>query len=191
MMTSQLSGFRYLSLTLALLKPDITSMPYTLMQARQLILNEGFIVLRTNIIPKMKRSQAESFYEEHCGRFFYNRLVTYMSSGSVHAHILALPSESPNDTKAITTWRTLMGPTKVMKSRYTNPNSIRGSFGLSDTRNCSHGSDSLETAEREINFFFPTFNVSDFSGSLEEEMIIKKIGDSKLNIDKTNFVHYL
>ena len=92
-MHSQLNGLRHLSLTLALLKPDITNMPYTLQQARQLILNKGFIVIRSNIITKMKRDQAESFYQEHCGRFFYNRLVTFMSSGSVHAHILALPSE--------------------------------------------------------------------------------------------------
>jgi len=190
-MPSQLKSHRHLSLTLALLKPDITSMPYTLQQARHLILNTGFIVIRSNIITKMKRDQAESFYQEHSGRFFYNRLVTFMSSGSVHAHILALPSKLPNDTKAITTWRTLMGPTKVMKARYTEPNSIRGLFGLSDTRNCSHGSDSLETAMREINFFFPNFNMSDFHGSLEEEMLLKKYGDNMLNIDKTNFVHYV
>ena len=189
-MTPQLKEFRHLSLTLALLKPDITNMPYTLMQARQLILNEGFIVLRSNIIPKMKRDLAESFYKEHYGRFFYNRLVTYMSSGSVHAHILALPSESPNDTKAITKWRALMGPTKVMKTRYTDPDTIRGMFGLSDTRNCSHGSDSLETAEREMKFFFPNFNVSDFNGSFEEGEILKKFSDNVLNFDKTNFVHF-
>ena len=188
-MSSQLNGFRHLSLTLALLKPDITSMPYTLGHVRQLILDEGFIVLRSNLIPKMKRKQAESFYQEHYGRFFYNRLVTYMSSGSVHAHILALPSESPKDTKAITKWRTLMGPTKVMKTRYSDPNTIRGMFGLSDTRNCSHGSDSLETAAREINFFFPNFSLCDFRGSLEEEQILKKLGDKMLYIDKTNFVH--
>jgi len=188
-MSSQLNGFRHLSLTLALLKPDITSMPYTLGHVRQLILDEGFIVLRSNLIPKMKRKQAESFYQEHCGRFFYNRLVTYMSSGSVHAHILALPSESPKDTKAITKWRTLMGPTKVMKTRYSDPNTIRGMFGLSDTRNCSHGSDALETAEREINFFFPNFSICDFHGSLEEKQILEKLGDKMLYIDKTNFVH--
>ena len=190
-MHSQLNGLRHLSLTLALLKPDITNMPYTLQQARQLILNTGFIVIRSNIITKMKRDQAESFYQEHCGRFFYNRLVTFMSSGSVHAHILALPSELPHDTKAITTWRALMGPTKVMKTRYTEPNSIRGLFGLSDTRNCSHGSDSLQTATREINFFFPNFDLNGFHGSLEEEVFLKKFGDNMLNIDKTNFVHYV
>ena len=83
-----------------------------------------------------------------------------------------------------------MGPTKVMKTRYTDPNTIRGMFGLSDTRNCSHGSDSLETAEREMKFFFPNFNISDFNGSLEEEEILKKFSDNVLDLDKTNFVHF-
>lgn len=189
-MFQQSSGYRSLSLTLALLKPDITNMPYTLHQVRQMILKEGFIVLRSNIIPKMKRAQAEAFYEEHRGRFFYNRLVTYMSSGSVHAHILALPSNSSHDTNAIKIWRGLMGPTKVMKTRYSHPDTIRGSFGLSDTRNCSHGSDSLETAKREINFFFPHFDTIAFSGSMEEEQLLEKCGDNKLKIDSDKFVHY-
>jgi len=189
-MLPKFSSCRYLSLTLALLKPDITNMPYTLEQVRQMILKEGFIVLRSNIIPKMKRAQAEAFYEEHLGRFFYNRLVTYMSSGSVHAHILALPSNNYNDTNAIKAWRGLMGPTKVMKTRYIEPDTIRGSFGLSDTRNCCHGSDSLATAKREINFFFPNFDTTAFSGSLEEEELLKRFGDNKLKIDKNNYVHY-
>lgn len=189
-MSPQFGSYRYLSLTLGLLKPDITNMTYTLHQVRQMILQKGFIVLRSNIIPKMTRTQAEAFYEEHRDRFFYNRLVTYMSSGSVHAHILALPSNTPNDTNAIKVWRDLMGPTKVMKTRYTEPNSIRGSFGLTDTRNCSHGSDSLDTAKREIQFFFPNFDTFAFSGSLEEKTILQKYGDNNLKIDKNSFVHF-
>lgn len=190
-MLPQFNGCRHLNLTLALLKPDITRMPYSLEQVRQLILKQGFIAIRSNIIPKMSRSQAEDFYKEHNSRFFYNRLVTYMSSGSVHAHVLALPSDSATGTNAITTWRTLMGPTKVMKTRYNEPDTIRGLFGLSDTRNCSHGSDSLETAKREINFFFPNFDVIAFSGSLEEEKLLQKYGDNMLKLDHVHFVHYL
>lgn len=190
-MSPHLSAYRHLSLTLALIKPDITSMPFTLQQVRQAILDQGFLVIRSNIIGKMSRSQAEAFYEEHRSRFFYNRLVTYMSSGSVHAHILALPSCSTTDTNAITTWRKLMGPTKVMKTRYSDPDTIRGTFGLSDTRNCSHGSDSLETAKKEINFFFPTFDLDAFLGSLEEKEFLKKSGSNTLKLDRINFVHHL
>merc|ERR1719361_3261703 len=189
-MRPQYPNYRHLSLALALLKPDITNMPYTLHQVRQMILKEGFIVLRSNIIPKMKRAEAEAFYEEHRGRFFYNRLVTYMSSGSVHAHILALPSNSVNDSNAITTWRKLMGPTKVMKTRYSEPDTIRGTFGLSDTRTCSHGSDSLETAKREIEFFFPDFDPIGFSGSLEEKELLRKHRDNLLTLNQCKFVHY-
>lgn len=51
-----------------------------------------------------------------------------------------------------------MGPTKVFKSMFSHPNSIRGLFGLTDTRNACHGSDSPESVTREINIIFPDFN---------------------------------
>lgn len=50
-----------------------------------------------------------------------------------------------------------MGPTKVYKTIYTNPETLRGLYGLSDTRNACHGSDSLESVRREIGIFFPEF----------------------------------
>lgn len=58
----------------------------------------------------------------------------------------------------IANWRTLLGPTKVYKTIYSHPHSIRGRFGLSDTRNACHGSDSRESASREIKMFFPDFD---------------------------------
>ena len=182
---------RHLSLTLALLKPDITSMPFTLEEVRRTIIDNRFLVLRSNIIQKMTRAKAEAFYEEHHSRFFYNRLVTYMSSGSVHAHIIGLPSCTSNAVNAITSWRQLMGPTKVMKTRYTDPETIRGLFGLSDTRNCSHGSDSIKNARREMNFFFPEFDSDAFCGSLEEETFLQRYNEGTLRLDRVNFVHYL
>lgn len=60
---------------------------------------------------------------------------------------------------AISKWRTLLGPTKVFKAIFTHPESIRGQFGLSDTRNACHGSDSMQSAKREIELFFPKFDV--------------------------------
>jgi len=74
-----------------------------------------------------------------------------MSSGPVWTHILC-------GENAITKWRNLLGPTKVLKTVYDQPDSIRGRFGLTDTRNCAHGSDSQVTAMREIKFFYPNFN---------------------------------
>lgn len=59
----------------------------------------------------------------------------------------------------IAKWREMLGPTRVFRTTYTHPDSIRGQFGLSDTRNVGHGSDSMESAKREIEFFFSDFNV--------------------------------
>lgn len=78
-----------------------------------------------------------------------------------------------------------MGPTKVFKTRYTHPHTIRGQFGLSDTRNCSHGSDSPETVKREIDFFFPEFNDSKFFET--EEPLLREAEDDCF--DWENFVH--
>ena len=67
------------------------------------------------------------------GKFFYDRLVSYMSSGPFEPLVLAHPT-------AIEHWRRLMGPTKSYVARATAPNTIRGTYGLTDTRNSTHGS---------------------------------------------------
>ncbi|KAB7506682.1 Nucleoside diphosphate kinase 6 [Armadillidium nasatum] len=79
---------------------------------------------------------------------------------------------------AILKWRQLMGPTKVFRAHIESPNSIRGNIGLTDTRNSTHGSDSVENATQEIKFFFPEFimkeweekgrPVTTFEGSLKK-----------------------
>lgn len=56
-------------------------------------------------------------------------------------------------------WRQLLGPTKVFKTIYSHPESIRGLFGLTDTRNACHGSDSPESAVHEIRKIFPDFKL--------------------------------
>lgn len=53
-----------------------------------------------------------------------------------------------------------MGPTKVFKAVYTDPNCIRALYGISDTRNACHGSDSTASALREISIIFPEFDIS-------------------------------
>ncbi|XP_051511399.1 nucleoside diphosphate kinase 6-like isoform X2 [Myxocyprinus asiaticus] len=76
-------------------------------------------------------------------------------SGPMRAYILARDD-------AITHWRGMMGPTKVFRARFTSPNTLRGQYGLTDTRNTTHGSDSTESAKREIAFFFPEFAADDW-----------------------------
>lgn len=150
----------HLQLTLAILKPDLVQHPPNLEKVRQMIVDEKFLIVRSKYL-SLSRSRAEDFYVEHEGKFFYNRLVTYMSSGQCQPLILAR-------TGAIAHWRKLMGPTKVFSTRYTQPASIRGQFGLTDTRNSGHGSDSEETAAREIQFFFPEFDLQEWNAGDRE-----------------------
>ena len=85
-------------------------------------------------------------YEEHFGKPFYDDLVAFMSRGA----IVALVVEGPENTWEVV--RTMMGATNP---RQAAPGTIRGDLGILFTENLVHGSDSLESAEREINIFFP------------------------------------
>ena len=149
-----------LQLTLAILKPDLLQHPPYHRRVQQMILDSDFLVVRSNTI-HLSSSRAEKFYEEHREKFFYNRLVTFMSSGPCQPLILARED-------AISGWRELMGPTKVFRTRFSHPESVRGRFGLTDTRNVSHGSDSEETARAEISFFFPEFSETRWEGEERE-----------------------
>jgi len=108
-----------------------------------------------------------------------------MSSGPSHVHILGRENE------AIKTWRQLMGPTKVCKTRYESPESIRGLIGLTDTRNSTHGSDSDETATAEIKFFFPEFDYEHFFSSGQDELFLQSQVNGNLLLDRTSFQHFL
>ncbi|XP_006011783.1 nucleoside diphosphate kinase 6 [Latimeria chalumnae] len=138
-----------LQVTLAVIKPDAVAHPLVLQAVHEKILENQFLIVRSKDLV-WRREDSERFYAEHAGRFFYRRLVEFMSSGPMRAYILA-------HEEAISRWRALMGPTKVFRARYTAPDSIRGIYGLTDTRNTTHGSDSPESASREIASFFPEF----------------------------------
>jgi nucleoside-diphosphate kinase len=85
-------------------------------------------------------------YAEHVGKGFYDDLVGFMSRSPALVAVL----EGPDDTYAIV--RTMMGPTDPAQAP---PGTIRGDFGTIMTENLVHGSDSNESAEREIGIFFP------------------------------------
>ncbi len=85
-------------------------------------------------------------YEEHQGKGFYADLVAFMSRGPV----VTLAIEGPEDTWKVV--RTMMGATNPRESA---PGTIRGDLGILFTENLIHGSDSLESAAREIEIFFP------------------------------------
>jgi nucleoside-diphosphate kinase len=85
-------------------------------------------------------------YEEHAGKGFYPDLVTFMSRGPV----VAMAVEGPEDTWEIV--RSMMGATNP---RAAAPGTIRGDLGTLFTENLVHGSDSAESASRELGIFFP------------------------------------
>ena len=83
----------------------------------------------------------------------------------------------------------MMGPTKVFKTRYEQPDTIRGLFGITDTRNSSHGSDSEETARQEIQFFFPEFDFDNFYRSGQDQAFLNGQISQNLFLDKKLFQH--
>lgn len=88
----------------------------------------------------------EKHYEEHVGKGFYGELVEFMSRGPVVAMVI----EGPEDTWQVV--RNMMGATNP---RDAAPGTIRGDLGILFTENLVHGSDSLDSATREIGIFFP------------------------------------
>ena len=98
-----------LSLTLAVLKPDLVLHPMHLAAVRRAIVENKFWVVRSNLLT-LGRDQAEAFYAEHKGKFFHQRLVEHMTSGPCQPLILA-------KVNAIQDWRSLVGPTKVFQAR--------------------------------------------------------------------------
>lgn len=92
----------------------------------------------------LTREQAEANYAEHRGKPFYEDLVSYVTSGPVVRMVV-------RGEGAVAICRKLIGATDPAEAA---PGTIRGDFGLSLDANLVHGSDSPESAEREIAIFF-------------------------------------
>jgi nucleoside-diphosphate kinase len=96
----------------------------------------------------LDRETAENHYGEHRERPFFGELVEFITGGP----LVALVVEGP---RAVEATRTLMGVTDPVKSA---PGSIRGDYALEIGENLVHGSDSPESATREIGLFFPSLS---------------------------------
>ncbi|KAM7480633.1 hypothetical protein LguiA_028846 [Lonicera macranthoides] len=131
--------------TLAMIKPDGLAGNYTSV-IKKIILESGFSIPR-EMVAQLDEHSVKSFYAEHSSKSFFPSLVKYMTSGPVLIMVL-------EKVHAVSEWRTLIGPTDAHKARFTHPNSIRAICGLNSQSNCVHGSDSPESAAREISFFF-------------------------------------
>ena len=92
----------------------------------------------------LPRELVEEHYAEHEGKPFYPELVEFITSGPVVAMVLEGPS-------AVSTVRTMMGATNPLDSA---PGTIRGDYALEIGENAVHGSDSVDSAEREIAIYF-------------------------------------
>ncbi len=139
--------------TLVLIKPDTVQRGL----AGQLIARleaKGFQLAGAKLL-QMDAQRAERLYEPHVGKPFYPPLVEYMTSGP----IVALCVQGHG---AVDQVRTLMGATDPSKAA---PGTIRGDWGQRVDRNCVHGSDSAESAAREIPIFFATSELLEYSAA--------------------------
>ena len=128
--------------TLSILKPDATERNLT-GKINTMIEGAGLKIIAQKKI-RLSEEMAGAFYAEHKGKPFYNDLVSIMSSGPVVVQVL----EGDN---AIALYRKVMGATNPANAE---EGTIRKTFAISLDRNSAHGSDSPESADREISFFF-------------------------------------
>ena len=128
--------------TLSIIKPDAVERNLD-NEIKQMFIKNGFYILKEKKI-QIEKSEAEKFYKVHETKPFYNDLCSYLSSGPIIAMIL----EKAN---AIVDNRKLMGATNPEKAEY---GTIRKKYGISIDKNSVHGSDSVENAKIEIDFFF-------------------------------------
>jgi nucleoside-diphosphate kinase len=93
----------------------------------------------------MERGLAERHYAEHEGKPFYEELVSFITSGPLVAMVL-------EGEQAVLAARQVIGQTNPLEA---SPGSIRGDFAIEVGQNMVHGSDSVQSAAREVSLFFP------------------------------------
>ncbi|WP_092984890.1 nucleoside-diphosphate kinase [Lacicoccus qingdaonensis] len=114
--------------------------------------NKGFKIAGAKLM-NVSEDLAKTHYQEHQDKPFFGELVDFITSGPVFAMVL----EGEN---VISTARLVVGSTNPQEAA---PGTIRGDFGLTVGKNIIHGSDSAESAEREINLFFDEAEILDYS----------------------------
>ena len=130
--------------TLSLIKPDAVERNLE-EEIKQFFINNGFKIAKQKKV-KLEKKDSEIFYKVHETKPFYNELCNYLSSGPIVAMIL-------EKADAVSENRKIMGATDPTKA---DEGTIRKKYGLSIDKNSVHGSDSVENATKEINFFFKT-----------------------------------
>ena len=128
--------------TLSIIKPDAVERNLE-NEIKNIFTKKGFNIVKDKKI-QITKSEAEEFYKVHQTKPFYNDLCAYLSSGAIVVMVL----EKEN---AILANREIMGATDPSKA---NDGTIRKKYGISIDKNSVHGSDSIDNAKIEINFFF-------------------------------------
>ena len=128
--------------TLSIIKPDAVERNLD-NEIKEIFKNKGFSIVKDKKI-QIAKSEAEQFYKVHETKPFYSDLCAYLSSGPIVVMVL----EKEN---AVLENRKLMGATKPEEAE---EGTIRKKYGISIDKNSVHGSDSIENAKLEIEFFF-------------------------------------
>ena len=128
--------------TLSIIKPDAVERNLE-NEIKQMFKEKGFQVIKEKKI-QIEKSEAEKFYKVHETKPFYNDLCTYLSSGPIVVMIL-------QKENAVLANRELMGATNPKDA---DDGTIRKKYGISIDKNSVHGSDSIDNAKIEIDFFF-------------------------------------
>ncbi len=128
--------------TLSIIKPDAVERNLDV-EIKEIFKNNGFFIIDEKKI-QIEKKEAEKFYKVHETKPFYDDLCTYLSSGPIVVMVL----EKEN---AVLANRDLMGATNPKEAK---DGTIRKKYGISIDKNSVHGSDSVENAKIEIDFFF-------------------------------------
>ena len=128
--------------TLSIIKPDAVERNLE-NEIKEMFKNKGFTILKEKKI-QIEKDEAEKFYKVHETKPFYNDLCNYLSSGPIV--VMALEKDN-----AVLANRELMGSTNPKDA---SEGTIRKKYGISIDKNSVHGSDSIENAKIEIDFFF-------------------------------------
>jgi|TARA_A100001388_G_scaffold34138_1_gene21838 Nucleoside diphosphate kinase len=128
--------------TLSIIKPDAVERSLE-KEIKEIFIKNGFSIIQEKKI-QIEKNEAEKFYKVHETKPFYNDLCSYLSSGPIVVMIL-------EKINAVKSNRELMGSTNPKDAK---EGSIRKKYGISIDKNSVHGSDSIENAKLEIDFFF-------------------------------------
>ena len=142
----RLRGGARVESTYAMLKPDVAGKKDVVEEVERMITAAGLTIERKERC-RLSKELCQEFYGEHSERPFFKDLVEFVSKSPVIKMELSGPD-------AIKTWRKLLGPTNTAKAKDEAPDSIRAKFGTDGMRNAAHGSDSPDSAAREIKLMF-------------------------------------